>query len=89
MVMFAHNAEFDRIFAERLDPVFATKTRACSLSELPRRDAGIGNAVAMGSGAALTAAVSIASISLAAIRQPSPGGSGGWRGFSPRHEYVE
>ncbi len=44
VVVIAHNAGVDRVFAERLHPVFATKAWACSLSEVPWREAGIGSA---------------------------------------------
>ncbi len=43
-VVIAHNAGFDRVFAERLHPVFATKAWACSLAQVPWRGAGIGSA---------------------------------------------
>ncbi len=37
----AHNAAFDRPFAERIAPVFATKPWACSMSDVPWRDEGM------------------------------------------------
>jgi len=44
VVVIAHNAAFDRKFAERLHPVFATRAWACSLSEIPWAEAGIRSA---------------------------------------------
>ncbi len=44
VVVIAHNAAFDRPFVEALHPVFATKAWACSLSEIPWSEAGIGSA---------------------------------------------
>lgn len=44
VVVIAHNAAFDRRFAERLHPIFATKSWACSLAEVPWAEAGIGSA---------------------------------------------
>jgi DNA polymerase-3 subunit epsilon len=44
VVVIAHNAAFDRPFAERLHPVFSTKAWACSLAEVPWIEAGIGSA---------------------------------------------
>ena len=44
VVVIAHNAAFDRPFAESLHPVFATKAWACSLSEIPWTEAGIASA---------------------------------------------
>ncbi|MEQ8813474.1 MAG: 3'-5' exonuclease [Thalassobaculum sp.] len=44
VVVIAHNAGFDRRFAERLHPVFSTKAWACSLAEVPWIEAGIASA---------------------------------------------
>lgn len=44
VVVIAHNAAFDRPFAERLHPVFSTKAWACSLAEVPWVETGIGSA---------------------------------------------
>lgn len=44
VVVIAHNAAFDRRFAERLHPVFAGKHWACSLSDIPWAEVGIGSA---------------------------------------------
>ncbi len=35
VLVIAHNAAFDRPFAERLDPIFSTKPWACSMSQVP------------------------------------------------------
>jgi DNA polymerase III subunit epsilon len=43
-LVIAHNAAFDRPFAECLHPMFATKAWACSLAEVPWAEAGIGSA---------------------------------------------
>ncbi len=40
VLVIAHNAAFDRPFAERLDPVFATKPWACSMSQVPWAEEG-------------------------------------------------
>lgn len=40
-LVIAHNAGFDRPFAERLTPLFAQKPWACSMSEVPWRDEGL------------------------------------------------
>ena len=37
----AHNASFDRPFAERITPVFADKAWACSMCDVPWRDEGM------------------------------------------------
>lgn len=44
VIVVAHNAGFDRRFAERLHPVFANKHWACSLADVPWASAGIGSA---------------------------------------------
>ncbi len=44
VIVIAHNAAFDRQFAERLHPNFANKGWACSLAEIPWAGAGIGSA---------------------------------------------
>ena len=44
VIIIAHNASFDRKFAERLHPAFAAKHWACSLAEIPWAEAGIGSA---------------------------------------------
>ena len=44
VIVIAHNAAFDRRFAERLHPIFAAKGWACSLAEIPWVKAGIGSA---------------------------------------------
>jgi DNA polymerase-3 subunit epsilon len=43
-VVIAHNAEFDRKFAEERFPIFATKAWACSLEEVPWAKEGISSA---------------------------------------------
>jgi DNA polymerase-3 subunit epsilon len=40
VLVIAHNAAFDRPFAERLDPVFSTKPWACSMSQVPWAEEG-------------------------------------------------
>ncbi len=40
MIILAHNAAFDRRFAERLHPYFSTKAWGCSMSEPPWREEG-------------------------------------------------
>lgn len=40
----AHNASFDRGFVEQRFPIFATKAWACSLSQIPWSDEGVGSA---------------------------------------------
>ena len=40
VLVIAHNAAFDRPFAERLDPVFSTKPWACSMAEVPWAEEG-------------------------------------------------
>ena len=44
VIVIAHNAAFDRRFAERLHPIFSKRGWGCSLSELPWSDAGIRSA---------------------------------------------
>lgn len=43
-LLVAHNAAFDRVFCERLLPVFADKAWACSQREVPWAEAGIASA---------------------------------------------
>ncbi len=43
-LIIAHNAAFDRRFAERFCPAFAAKPWACSLSQIPWAEEGIGSA---------------------------------------------
>jgi DNA polymerase-3 subunit epsilon len=43
-LLVAHNAAFDRVFCERLSPVFADKAWACSQYEVPWAEAGIASA---------------------------------------------
>lgn len=43
-VVIAHNAAFDRPFAERIHPMFATKAWACSVTEIPWGNVGITSA---------------------------------------------
>jgi DNA polymerase-3 subunit epsilon len=40
-LVIAHNAGFDRVFAEKLDPVFAQKPWACSMSQIDWRAEGL------------------------------------------------
>jgi DNA polymerase-3 subunit epsilon len=40
-VILAHNAAFDRPFAERISPLFAAKPWACTMCDVPWRDEGI------------------------------------------------
>jgi DNA polymerase-3 subunit epsilon len=40
-VILAHNAAFDRPFAERISPIFATKPWACTMCDVPWKDEGI------------------------------------------------
>ncbi|WPZ37266.1 3'-5' exonuclease (plasmid) [Thalassobaculum sp. OXR-137] len=44
VIVIAHNAAFDRRFAERLHPIFGKRGWGCSLSEVPWSDAGIRSA---------------------------------------------
>ncbi|MHB8284012.1 MAG: 3'-5' exonuclease [Caulobacteraceae bacterium] len=39
-IVLAHNAQFDRVFTERLHPYFSTKAWACTMSEPPWREEG-------------------------------------------------
>jgi DNA polymerase-3 subunit epsilon len=40
-VILAHNAAFDRPFAERISPIFAAKPWACTMCDVPWKDEGI------------------------------------------------
>lgn len=44
VIVIAHNAAFDRRFAERLHPILGKRAWGCSLSEIPWSDAGIRSA---------------------------------------------
>ena len=40
-IIIAHNAAFDRPFAERLSPVFASKAWGCTMCDVPWKDEGV------------------------------------------------